>query len=765
MSLGYCISAIACHPINDEGLKRQCPRANCESKLVASQSDVMQCSADELLDALGIVILKSKQHFNAKYRLQVSEQVLKAASLLTCTSDMSLVVLLHFLSAVPREFVDVNGPLRSLVQAWLTQNCEQIDFGPSENQSHLLKNLFNFPLMFIALASKDSLSFDDEDVDSWLYEAQRWARVLFLVIRMENDLDPVFEFFRSYGGYLSQGIPGKWIGVKLLILILCFAEESEIILKKLKYDGKVRIGAEFSGELVNSSVETSLVTSEKFVGQFLPITEDVLCFARHVLAVFWSNSSVKDTLLPSSMTGKLGGPARRRLGTSMTSSVLQSIVAMRTIATIVSLTFLIKGDVLYSTFTFFWEFIWKVVQFHPHKSETGSELCLASYETLSFVLKTLSANFDASAFASLTSDNKLAFACGNGKAFLDHILVCFLNGINDLLANGVLTHSRRAILMDWKWNCLDSVMSIPYNVVKKGSPSSRCPLFSDSILRTTLADIIESLEAAGENSVLSMLRSLRLILGLLCSTKVGSVLSSSHGLNTQVMFQLVRSAWILHQSCNKRRVAPIAALLSAVLHESVFGDLTMHEMNGDEKGPLKWFIENLIDEGIKSPRTMRLAAMHLTGLWLLHPRTLKYYVKELKLMSLYGSVAFDEDFESELCENQDAKTEVSHLAQSPDPELTEVFINTEMYSRISVAVLFNKLANLVNGSRNQVNGDFVAALHCGKLFLLELLDSAVKERDLSKELYKKFSGVHRRKSPLTEQQKTVKLRLQPHSFL
>lgn len=56
----------------------------------------------------------------------------------------------------------------------------------------------------------------------------------------------------------------------------------------------------------------------------------------------------------------------------------------------------------------------------------------------------------------------------------------------------------------------------------------------------------------------------------------------------QMMLQLVRSSWILHLSCNKRRVAPIAALLSAVLHESVFRDLTMHEMDGEKKGPLKW---------------------------------------------------------------------------------------------------------------------------------------------------------------------------------
>ena len=49
------------------------------------------------------------------------------------------------------------------------------------------------------------------------------------------------------------------------------------------------------------------------------------------------------------------------------------------------------------------------------------------------------------------------------------------------------------------------------------------------------------------------------------------------------------------------------------------------------------FIENLLEEGTKSPRTIRLAALHLTGLWLSNPMIIKFYLKELKLLSLYGS--------------------------------------------------------------------------------------------------------------------------------
>ncbi|PPS09843.1 hypothetical protein GOBAR_AA10783 [Gossypium barbadense] len=260
-----------------------------------------------------------------------------------------------------------------------------------------------------------------------------------------------------------------------------------------------------------------------------------------------------------------------------------------------------------------------------------------------------------------------------------------------------------------------------------------------------------------------------------------------------MIWRLVHSSWILHSSCNKRRVAHIAALLSSVLHPSLFSDGDMHDAD-NEPGPLKWvcgssllymyefmgvgvsFVEKLLEEGTKSPRTIRLAALHLTGLLLSNPTTIKYYIKELKLLTLYGSgvvsffstfwvismltlytkitfeseisppVAFDEDFEAELSENDDARTEVTLLTKIQDSELTEAFINTELYARVCVANLFYKLADLTNRSGSST-GDKASqsALESGKLFLLELLDTVLNDKELAKELYKKYSAIHRRK--------------------
>ncbi|KAK4802524.1 hypothetical protein SAY86_000727 [Trapa natans] len=215
----------------------------------------------------------------------------------------------------------------------------------------------------------------------------------------------------------------------------------------------------------------------------------------------------------------------------------------------------------------------------------------------------------------------------------------------------------------------------------------------------------------------------------------------------QIIWRLARSSWILHANCNKRRVAAISALLSSVLHPSVFSDEEMH-VSESASGPLKWFVGMILEEGTKSPRTIRLAALHLTGLWLLHPTILRFYIKELKLLSLHGSVAFDEDFEAELTDNHEAKIEVSCLLSVAEPGLAEAFINTELYARVSVAVLFNKLvdlARMVGSSSSIEHRNCSAALEAGKLFLLELLDSAINDKDLAKELYKKYSAIHRRK--------------------
>ncbi|KAF3448239.1 hypothetical protein FNV43_RR08952 [Rhamnella rubrinervis] len=705
-----------------------------------------------LLDALRFIIDSSKQHFNPNYRLRVCDKVLETGASVVCTFDVPLEILFHFISSLPREFTDCGGSLRVKVQEWLmgcgkkhcTVNC-------CSTKMKLLTSLHDFPNRFTSPQYMQNAlaTCNDEDLDAWEFEAKRWARLLFLAIREEFHLTPMLMFIQNHGTNICrQSNKLECIPVKFLILASSLVMELQIVQERnTEYGIKFRTKSEFSLlETVDRSSPDAVVLYQKFIDVFLLIMEELVSFANLSCSVFSLNAKMEDTL-PGSVKGKLGGPSQRRLASSTTTVVLQAITSMKAVALITSwCAHFESGCSLNFAFNFFWKFYTKTISSSACDSETGAEICLAAYEALAPVLRALASGFSPRTLACIRENDNPLLPDVEGKPVLDSLVLSFLQNINNLLAVGVLVRTRRAVLMNWKWLCLESLLLIPCYARKNGFHlEGNHSFFSDAALKWIFNDIVESLENAGEGSILPMLRSVRLTLSLFAEGKSSSALSTCSGVEVQMMWHLVRSSWIMHVSCSKRKVAPIAALLSSVLHASLFSDDHLH-IADNEPGPLKWFVEKVLEEGTKSPRTIRLAALHLSGLWLSNPRIIKYYIKELKLLSLYGSVAFDEDFEAELADNHDTKIEVSLLETSPDAELTEAFINTELYARVSVAVLFYKLADLADivGSTNE-NEDCRAAFEAGKLFLLELLDAVVNDKDLAKELYKKYSAIHRRK--------------------
>ncbi|KAL5815078.1 hypothetical protein ACOSQ3_025873 [Xanthoceras sorbifolium] len=747
MALAECIasaaSGVGTHNASEA---ESCGDAFAEKVQMESGPKKFPQDKSDLLEVLRFVIESSKQHFNPNYRLRVCEKVLEAAASLVCASDVPLEILLHFISAVPREFTDYGGSLRAVVQEWLLR-CGKLHCANCCKTQMLLKSLHDFPKSYTSYMylGDGFVTYDDGDLDSWEFEAKRWARVLFLVIKEELHFTPILKFIQNRGvNICKQKNRMEWVPVKFLILTLSLVLEIEKIQERSAEFGiPVRTKSEMDSldRMHQLTYADAFVNYEELAALFTSILEELVSFGNMSCSIFWSSVVTEDISLPSSVRGKLGGPSQRRLSSSTTTAVLQAIMSVKAVASISSWCAQFKADAsLKFAYTFMWYFFHKTITSPTCDSEVGAEICLATYEASASVLRAL---VSSQALDFVRENDKLMISAEEGRPWLDSWVNYFLQNINSLLAVGVLARTRFAILLNWKWLCLEYLLSLPYHALENGENSSS--FLSDAVVRSIFNDLVESLENAGEGSVLPMLRSVRLMLELFASGMLGSVVSSCNSVDSQMMWHLVRSSWILHVSCNKRRVAPIAALLSSVLHSSVFGDEGMHVM-GNTPGPLKWFIEKVLEEGTKSPRTIRLAALHLTGLWLLNPRIIKYYIKELRLLTLYGSVAFDEDFEAELADNPDAKTEVSLLARSADPEVTEAFINTELYARVSVAVLFYKLAGLADmvGSAN-ADEDCQAALDSGKLFLLELLDFAVNDKDLAKELYKKYSGIHRRK--------------------
>ncbi|PON64645.1 tRNA/rRNA methyltransferase [Parasponia andersonii] len=640
------------------------------------------------------------------------------------------------------------GSLRVKVQEWLmgcgkkhcSVNCSSIGL-------KFLKSLHDFPSRFTSpcYIGNAFSTYGDEDIDAWESEAKRWARVLFLAIKEEYHLMPIWMFIQNHGTNIcSQNENLEHLPVKFLILTLSLVLELQTMQERTTEYG-IKFRTRSLETIVKLGYADAAALYKKFSCVFLSILEELVSFANLSCSVLSSRIKMEDNI-PNSVKGKLGGPSQRRLSSSTTTVVLQAITSVKTVALILSWCAEFgSGYSLDCAFKFLWKFYWNTISSPACDSEIGAEICLAAYEALASALRALVSVFSFQTLDFIKENDKL-LSKAEDNALLDFLVLPFLQNINGLLAVGVLVRTRCAVLMNWKWLCLEALLSIPGYAIKNGFHlEDTKSFFSDSALRQIFNDLVENLENAGEGSVLPILRSVRLALGLLAEGKSGSLVSCNGveaqvGAGAELMWNLVRSSWILHLSCNKRKVAPIAALLSSVLHSSLFTDGSMH-MFENAPGPFKWFIEKILEEGTKSPRTIRLAALHLTGMWILNPKFIKYYVKELKLLSLYGSVAFDEDFEAEIADNHDTRIELSLLAKSPDAELTEAFINTELYARVSVAVLFYKLADLAEmvGSRNE-NGKCLAALESGKLFLLELLDAVVNDKDLSKELYKKYSA-------------------------
>ncbi|KAK3428925.1 hypothetical protein EUGRSUZ_E00353 [Eucalyptus grandis] len=620
-----------------------------------SEEDLPHSDGADILDVLRYVAESCKQHFNPNYRLQGPQLfklviILEAAASVVCSGAVPLEMLLHFISTFPREFIDIGDK----------------DFPKTK----ILDSLLDFPRRFINSCHSLGTAFtcDDEELAAWEYEARRWAMVLFLVANNENQLESVLMFIKTHGiDIRNPSNNSNWLALKYLILLL------SLVLELQELQGKT---AEFSSNFGVKSTPVPLDTAgplnnrqtleeyKKFLCFFLSILEDLVAYAKVSCSIFWSSCEVADKDLPGSVRGKLGGPSQRRLSSSITTAVLQAITSVKAVASISLWCAQMRTEAsLNICLDFLWDFLRRTLSASACNSMTGAELSIAAYEALASALRTLVSAFSPHILNIIWRKDLTHVQLSEEEQLLDSLVITFLHKINTILAVGFLTRTRRAVLINWKWRCLESLLSMPCNACKDGVQvkGQEC-FFSDDALRQILVDLVESLENAAEDSVLPMLRSLRLVLGLFASSRLDSAVSPSVGVDTQMMWQLVRSSWVLHVNCNKRRVAAISALLSSVLHPSLFKDERMH-VTKSGCGPLKW-----------------------------------------------------------------------------------AFINTELYSRVSVAVLFCKLADMAEkiGSTEE-NTNCHAALDAGKLFLLELLDAVVNDKDLAKELYKKYSAIHRRK--------------------
>ncbi|KAK7858071.1 hypothetical protein CFP56_014546, partial [Quercus suber] len=194
MGLAECIASAACRLDSEAEWGEDAFLVKLEIALESfPQHDKMT-----LLDVLRFVIESSKQHFNPNYRfrgqiitnripflcLLVCEKVLEAAASVVCTFEVPLQILLHFISTLPREFTDYGGCGKKHCSA----NC-------CNTKEKLLKSLHDFPKRFTSCDYQVDavLTYDDEDLEAWEFQAKRWARVLFLASKEEHHFISPFK--------------------------------------------------------------------------------------------------------------------------------------------------------------------------------------------------------------------------------------------------------------------------------------------------------------------------------------------------------------------------------------------------------------------------------------------------------------------------------------------------------------------------------------------------------------------------------------------
>eukprot|EP01018_Ginkgo_biloba_P020549 Gb_02891 [translate_table: standard] len=210
-------------------------------------------------------------------------------------------------------------------------------------------------------------------------------------------------------------------------------------------------------------------------------------------------------------------------------------------------------------------------------------------------------------------------------------------------------HLKNVTVLDsWKWCCLESLLSIPCTSI---NPFGTVLVLgesaiSDSALETVIYDATER----WQHYVYPYSANL-----LLLNYGEGTMLTHT------------------------------PACLESANEDSI---LSMLRTDGgiNTQGPLKWFLERPFEQGVQSPQTMRLTTMHVIGLWLSYPTAIKFYMKELKLLTLYGGVSIDEDLDGEFQENSAEAREFAMLVQSIDPKLTEAFETRSAFIAAAAAV-------------------------------------------------------------------------------
>lgn len=76
--------------------------------------------------------------------------------------------------------------MRRKIQGWFSRIKTN-----DGNDSEVMRNIYNFPIKFVKHQHvlHNPVSFDDEDLNAWVFETQRWVRIFFLTLTDTDQLE------------------------------------------------------------------------------------------------------------------------------------------------------------------------------------------------------------------------------------------------------------------------------------------------------------------------------------------------------------------------------------------------------------------------------------------------------------------------------------------------------------------------------------------------------------------------------------------------
>ncbi|KAK9803310.1 hypothetical protein WJX72_011367 [[Myrmecia] bisecta] len=308
-----------------------------------------------------------------------------------------------------------------------------------------------------------------------------------------------------------------------------------------------------------------------------------------------------------------------------------------------------------------------------------------------------------------------------------------------------------------KWRALDAALA--------GCQAPGSSTVSQATVLRLLRQAVEAADAIHQHSMPSLLACIRFLLRYLlqhpeaipdAAAAVAASPAEANGhaepagpMLAGVLWAVLRPCWTSYCDCDKKHAPLVAAWVDTALLSEVFQcegpddpRVALHE----ERGPVCWVMDQLIDAGKQSARLVSLAALQLCACLLRCPPVARYYTRHLQRLLMFAiDRGIMDGFEAAAASSL-AAHEISQLS-CLDPQLAAAVQATTMAPRITAVCCIYQLARIAN-DEGPATAYRQAAGAVGRQLWADLLELATGDPELRRGKYQAGSLLHRRKARL-----------------